>query len=112
MDNFSIQSHLRSLSGLGQLGQSREITPLAAPGAGAAESAGPSFQDTLTSSISQVNGLMNESDRSIEDLATGKSGNVHDTLIALQKADISFKMMLEVRTKVMNAYNEIMRMQV
>jgi flagellar hook-basal body complex protein FliE len=113
MNNLSIQNHLRSISGVGQLGARPEINPLAPPAQpGKAEGTeGPSFKDMLAESIGKVNGLMNESDQAIEDLATGKSANVHHTLIALQKADISFRMLLDVRNKVMSAYQEVMRMQ-
>jgi flagellar hook-basal body complex protein FliE len=114
MDNLTIQNHLRTLSGAGQLGQppelnivgSGEIQPLGA----AEEPSGPSFKTMLTDSINKVNGLMNDSDQAVEDLASGKSSNVHHTMIALQKADISFRMLLEARNKVMSAYNEVMRM--
>jgi flagellar hook-basal body complex protein FliE len=113
MDSLSIQNQLRGLSGAGQLGDLAEIRPIGTPAQpDKAEAAqGPSFKDVLTESISKVNGLMNESDQQIEDLASGKSGNIHGTMIALQKADISFRMLLEVRSKVMNAYSEVMRMQ-
>lgn len=110
MNNLSIQNHLRNLSGVGQLGATPEIRPVSAPGQTEAAQ-GPSFGKMLSESIEKVNGLMNESDQSIEDLATGKSANVHHTMIALQKADISFRMLLEVRSKVMKAYEEVMRMQ-
>jgi len=118
MDNLTIQNHLRTLAGVGQLGQrpeldivgSGEIQPLGT----AEEPAGPSFKAMLTESIGKVNDLMNESDHAIDDLASGKAGNtsnnVHHAMIGLQKADISFRMLLEARNKVMNAYNEVMRM--
>lgn len=112
MDNMSIQSHLRSLSGMGQLPATPELSiikPSAAPGEDAPQ--GASFKDTLAQSIDKVNNLMNASDQSIDDLATGKSTNIHHTLIGLQKADISFRMLVEVRNKVIKAYEEVMRMQ-
>ena len=112
MDNLTIQNHLRGLSGIGQLNQRPEIPGIESAGIGQAEEAPESnFKDMLAESINKVNGLMNESDKAIEDLVTGKSANMHHTLIALQKADVSFRMLLEVRNKVMNAYSEVMRMQ-
>lgn len=110
MNNFPIQSHLRSLSGYGQLGATPEINPVGTPGAAAADG-GPSFKDLLSESIAKVNTQMVDSDQAVEDLAQGKSGDVHQTLIALQKADISFKMLLEVRSKVLKEYEDVMRMQ-
>jgi len=46
------------------------------------------------------------------ELATGKSHNVSETMLALQKADLSFQLMLSVRNKLVDAYREVMRMQV
>lgn len=112
MDNLTIQNHMRTLSGMGQLGAKPEVAPIAPPRAGQLdEPQDSSFKDMLTESIGKVNGLMNDSDKAIEDLATGKSSNVHQTLIALQKADISFRTLLEVRSKVMKAYDDVMRLQ-
>lgn len=103
MNNFPIQNHLRSLSGYGQLGATPEINPAA--------DSGPSFKDVLSESIAKVNTQMVDSDQAVEDLAMGRSGDVHQTLIGLQKADISFKMLLEVRSKVLKEYEDVMRMQ-
>jgi flagellar hook-basal body complex protein FliE len=44
-------------------------------------------------------------------LLTGQSTNLHETMIALQKADVSFQLMLQVRNKIVGAYEEIRRMQ-
>jgi flagellar hook-basal body complex protein FliE len=112
MDNLTIESHLRSLSGAGQLGQAPEIPIPQPPGLDETrEVSEKSFKDMLAESIGKVNDLMNESDQAMQDLSAGRSADIHHTLIALQKADISFRMVLEVRNKVMNAYQEVMRMQ-
>jgi len=72
----------------------------------------PGFKEALTESIKKVNELQLEADRSMEELATGKTSNIHETMIAIQKAGLSFKMLMQVRNKIMTAYQEIMRMQV
>jgi flagellar hook-basal body complex protein FliE len=72
----------------------------------------PGFKETLEDSINRVNGLQFEAHQAMEDLAVGKSNNLHETMIAIQKAEISFKMMMQVRNKIMDAYHEVMRMQV
>jgi len=56
--------------------------------------------------------LQSEADTSIEQLVAGNTKNLHETMIALEKADISFRLMMEVRNKIIEAYHEIMRMQV
>ncbi|NWG12572.1 MAG: flagellar hook-basal body complex protein FliE [Acidobacteria bacterium] len=73
---------------------------------------GGSFGDTLRQAISAVNEVQKQSDRAIQGLMTGESQDLHATLIAVQKADLSFQMMMQVRNKIVQAYQEIMRMQV
>ncbi len=111
VDGIQLSSHLRTLAGLGQLGAPMEIPTAPAGGQGLETTNGPTFADVLKDSIGKVNDQMNTADQSIEDLATGRTTDVHHTLIELQKADISFRTLLEVRSKVMNAYQEVMRMQ-
>jgi flagellar hook-basal body complex protein FliE len=72
----------------------------------------PGFADNLKESIKKVNTLQADAHKAMEDLAVGKSNNIHETMIAIQKAETSFKMMMQVRNKIMNAYQEVMRMQV
>lgn len=71
-----------------------------------------SFADTLKGSIQEVNNLQINADRAIQELGTGETRNIHETMILLEKADISFRLMMEVRNKLMDAYREIMRTQV
>ena len=78
----------------------------------ASEAGKSSFGNILKDSIKEVNQLQHAADVSIEQLVAGKSKNLHETMIALEKADISFRLMMEVRNKIIDAYHEIMRMQV
>jgi flagellar hook-basal body complex protein FliE len=73
---------------------------------------GGSFVDVLKESIEKVNMLQGEADMAIEGLVKGETKNVHDTMIAIEKANISFNMMIQVRNKLLSAYEEIMRTQV
>jgi len=73
---------------------------------------GKSFSDILTDSIGEVSRLERSADESIKQIATGESGNIHETLIEVQKAELSMRMLLEVRKKVLGAYEEIMRTQI
>jgi len=74
--------------------------------------AGPSFTDTLAKSIEEVNHLQKEADLAIEKLASGESQNVHGAMLAVTKADTAFRMTMQVRNKIVEAYQEVMRMQV
>ena len=71
-----------------------------------------SFGDFLADSISKVNNLQQDADVAMQRLASGESKNIHETLLAVERADIAFKQMNQVRMKVIDAYKEIMRMQV
>ena len=71
-----------------------------------------SFGKMLTNSIKQVNRLQMEADASINDLTTGKQTDIHRTMLAMEKASISFELLMQVRNKVISAYERIMRMPI
>jgi flagellar hook-basal body complex protein FliE len=73
---------------------------------------GASFGTMLKDSFNTVNRLHNESELHIKSLALGEKKDIHQTMIAMEKADISFKLMMAVRDKVIRAYEEVMRMQI
>lgn len=70
-----------------------------------------SFKKTLSGFINEVNDLQSKANESIENFATGKVENVHEVMIAMSKAEISFKFMMEARNKLIETYKEVMRMQ-
>lgn len=84
----------------------------AAAGKPAAGVKGSGFADALKDSIDKVNTIQTEADQAIKGLATGQVNNIHDTMIAIEKANLSFNMMVQVRNKIVAAYEEIMRTQV
>lgn len=85
---------------------------LETPGVGGTGETGKSFGEMLTDSISRVNSMQNEANVAMEKLASGESQNLHETLLAVEKADISFRTLNQVRSKVLDAYREIMKMQI
>lgn len=70
------------------------------------------FSDALRHAINDVDNLQKDADKSITNYQTGNSGTLHESIIAMEKASISFRTMLQVRNKLIEAYQEIMRMQV
>lgn len=76
------------------------------------EKTGEGFANYLKQSIDKVNALQMEADKAAQDLLTGKEVNLHQVMIAMEKANISFQLMVQVRNKVIDAYREMMRMQV
>ncbi len=71
-----------------------------------------SFVDTLKDSIKKVGELEKEADKEVEKLAKMESDDVTSTMLAIEKADLTFQLMMQVRNKIIDAYQEIMRMQV
>lgn len=117
MDGFQIETQLRSMNLLTPLQSGLEAPSLddfelgarpAAPGA----ASGASFKDVLARQIGEVNALEAEADRAITGLANGTSGNVHEALIAMQRAELSMRLLVQVRNKLVEALDETMRMQV
>lgn len=62
--------------------------------------------------VSKVNELQTKSDTAIQNLASGENKNLHEVMISMEKASISFQFMSSVRNKALEAYQEVMRMQV
>ena len=70
------------------------------------------FSETLKGFIKDVNVLQKEAGKSVEKLLTGEIKDVHDVMVAVEKAGTSFELMMEIRNKMIDAYHEILRMQV
>jgi len=71
-----------------------------------------SFAETLKETVSNVNTLQKEADVAMQNLATGESKNIPEVMIAAERADIALKLMVQVRNKIIDAYHEVMKMQV
>ena len=71
----------------------------------------PSFTETLKSSIEEVNRLQKQADQTIDALASGETKDIAQTMVAVEKANISFELMTQIRNRILEAYQEVMRMQ-
>ena len=69
-----------------------------------------SFGQMLKGSLDQVNQLQQDADESINDLAVGKNTDIHQTMVAVEKASVSFELLMQIRNKVIAAYERVMRM--
>lgn len=76
------------------------------------ETTGPSFMDHLEASIKQVNESQKMADKKATDLATGKETNIHETMLSASNAELTFNLMVQVRNKALEAYQEVMRMPI
>lgn len=73
---------------------------------------GQSFGDVLKDSIASVNELQSEAGQAMDSFVAGESTDLHDVMIAVEKARTSFDLLMEVRNKAIDTYRELMRMQV
>jgi len=71
-----------------------------------------SFKNVLMDAITEVQRLQTEADTTIRQLVSGEIKDVTETMVAVERADISFQTMMAVRNKMLAAYEEVMRMQV
>ena len=71
---------------------------------------GEGFEALLKEAVNKVNTVQNEAEKAIQELSSG--GDISSAVIAMEKADVSFQMMIEVRNKLISAYEEVMRLQV
>lgn len=71
-----------------------------------------SFANQLLAEISSVNNKLNTAETSLQDMAAGKSSNIHHVMLALEEAKMSFELMMQVRNKLLDGYQDILRMQV
>jgi flagellar hook-basal body complex protein FliE len=106
MKDITVSSNLKALQGAG---------PSQGPSAssiGSDSKGGPSFADTLADSLDKVNSLQKDADVAIQDFVAGDTRNIHETMIAVGKADLAFRLTMQVRNKIVEAYQEVMRTQV
>lgn len=88
-------------------------TPFPSKGAEVSEaSKGSGFAEKLWQALEEVNALQKEADQAILDVALGKEENLHRAIIALERANLALGLVVQVRNKAIEAYQEIMRMQV
>lgn len=69
------------------------------------------FGNVLLDAVNDVNQSMVDANTAVENMLTGKSRNIHETMVALEKADVNLKLMTNIRNKALESYNTIMRMQ-
>ena len=100
MEEINFPSNLKSIT---NPADSRNQVP--APESG-------SFEGVLKQSLQSVNELQQKANQAIDALATGQQNDIHNTMIAMEKADVAFRLLMQIRNKVISAYETIMRMQV
>ncbi len=102
---MKINQHLALLPNIDNKIDSRKINK-------SLEEANESFNELLSKAISNVNELQKEAGKAVENMIKGEETNIHNVMIAVEKARTSFDLLMEVRNKTIDMYRELMRMQV
>jgi flagellar hook-basal body complex protein FliE len=76
------------------------------------ETGGASFAKVLEQAVQEVDGKMKAADSDQNKLLSGETDNLHQAMISIQESSVAFSLMVEVRNKLMDSYQELMRMQV
>lgn len=102
------------LIGMGGAGGASPLQPIArtTPTGQPVDPNAPSFKDVLLENLKSVNKLQQDATQAIEDLHTGKRDDLETVLLATQKADTAFRMLLATRNKVLDAWEEIKQIRV
>ena len=79
---------------------------------GGAANKGVDFSSWLTQQMNEVNSQINAAEAQVNQLAVGETGNLHEVMLSLEKAKLSFELVVQVRNKLLEGYQEIMRMQI
>jgi flagellar hook-basal body complex protein FliE len=85
---------------------------LRAAAVGSGGAAGPKFADVLGQLLTDVNKMQTEADEAAKGLLTGSSDDLHRVMLALNRADLSMRFLVEVRNRALEAYNEISKLPV
>jgi flagellar hook-basal body complex protein FliE len=75
------------------------------------ETGGPSFSDVLKNAVDTVNSLNDNASAQVNNLIQGGAADMNDVMVAVEKADVSFQLMMQVRNKIVSAYQDIEKMQ-
>ena len=84
----------------------------AAGAAGAGPTSDTAFGDVLLDAMREANRLQGSADQAIAGLAAGDDSNVADVMTAVEKADLAFRTLMQVRNKLVDAYEELMRLRI
>lgn len=101
-----------NISNINSIISSAQASPTNKISTGDTENSGGNFGSLVKDAVESIDGTQKSADQEIAKAVTGESPDLHRTIIALQTADLKFQLGLQVRNKLIGAYEEIMRMQV
>ncbi len=114
MDGLSIRQGQNLLNTGNTVSETRaqDFAPKMTPTVNAPPDGQGSFKNVLANAINETNALEKNADVKIQELATGKTTNIPEVMMQVEKADIALRLMTQVRNKIIDAYQDVMKMQV
>jgi flagellar hook-basal body complex protein FliE len=100
-----MSSPIAGLGAIGSIGSLPKLAPLEP------ENAEGSFSGVLTNALQQVNQLSGGAEQQVGNLLSGGTADMSTVMIAVEKADVAFQLMMQVRNKIVSAYQDIEKMQ-
>ena len=97
---------MNTIPGVNGLGQKIGVGGGTAP----TSAGGTDFVQTLEETMQKVEALQTEAEKQVEGMVSGKGVDIHSAMIAVEKADLSFQLMMQVRNKIVEAYQQISQM--
>ena len=88
------------------------LPPPQSMSSGAQSAGGASFKNLFLEAIDHVNTMQQDADKAVEQLATGGDVNTAEVLTMIQKSDLSFRMMMQIRNKLVQAYQEVKEIRI
>jgi len=95
------------MSSINNISIGQSLTMPTGPKIGGDQAGGASFKDVLVDSIQQVNSMQLQADQAVETMFSGGDVNPAEVLTAVQKADLAFRLTMQMRNKLMDVYQEI-----
>ena len=100
---------MNAINSIGPIKDGRSLDKISKPQAG--QKNVPSFKETLSTFMKDVNSMQLKADESINKMAAGEITDVHQVMNAVEEANTAFNMMMEIRNKVMDAYQQVISLR-
>ena len=104
--------NIEAIQSLGMQDEVGPVAPLPSVASGAAQGTQAPFGQMVTEGLQNLNEQLKTSQADLQALALGETQNLHEVMVRLEESRIAFQLMLQVRNRVLESYQEVMRMQV
>lgn len=110
--SFEINNRFSAGVGGSQIDSARELRESIRSEEGPQEAGSATFGDFLSKMVNEANTSQLDADKKMQEVAAGRNKDLHGAVLSMEQADVNFRLLAQVRNKVIEAYREIMRMQV